>query len=70
MFADLVRKYGVVPKTAMPDTESSGESMPMNGVLRTKLREFAAELRRHKAAGESTVNCGAARTRCSRPCTA
>ncbi len=55
MFADLVRKYGLVPKTAMPDTESSGESMPMNGVLRTKLREFAAELRRRKAAGESTA---------------
>ena len=26
MFADLVRKYGVVPKSVMPETESSGES--------------------------------------------
>ena len=53
MFANLVRKYGVVPKTAMPDAESSGESVPMNGVLRAKLREYAAELRRRKAGGEA-----------------
>ena len=55
MFADLVRKYGVVPKSVMPEAESSGESMPMNGVLRAKLREGAAELRRRKAAGETAV---------------
>ena len=53
MFTDLVRKYGVVPKTAMPDAESSGESAPMNGALRAKLREYAAELRRRKADGEA-----------------
>jgi bleomycin hydrolase len=53
MFTDLVRKYGVVPKTAMPDAESSGESAPMNGVLRAKLREYAAELRRRRAGGEA-----------------
>ena len=53
MFADLVRKYGVVPKTVMPDAESSGETMPMNGVLRAKLREYAAELRRRAAGGEA-----------------
>lgn len=53
MFTDLVRKYGVVPKTAMPDAESSGESMPMNGMLRAKLREYAAELRRGSAGGQA-----------------
>ena len=53
MFADLVRKYGVVPKSVMPDAESSGETMPMNGVLRAKLREYAAELRRRAAGGEA-----------------
>ena len=55
MFADLVRKYGVVPKSVMPEAESSGESMPMNGVLRAKLREGAAELRRRKADGEAAA---------------
>jgi bleomycin hydrolase len=53
MFADLVRRYGAVPKTAMPDAESSGESQPMNSVLRAKLREYAAELRRRKTGGEA-----------------
>ena len=55
MFADLVRKYGVVPKSVMPEAESSGESMPMNGVLRAKLREGAAELRRAKAGGATAA---------------
>ena len=65
MFTDLVRKYGVVPKTAMPDAESSGESTPMNGVLRAKLREYAAELRRRKAGGAGRRRAArAARTRC------
>jgi len=53
MFADLVRKHGVVPKTVMPDAESSGETLPMNGVLRAKLREYAAELRRRAVGGEA-----------------
>jgi len=55
MFADLVRKYGVVPKSVMPEAESSGESMPMNGVLRAKLREGAADLRRRRVAGETVA---------------
>jgi len=52
MFANLVRKYGVVPKSAMPETESSGESAALNSAVRTKLREYAAELRRRHAEGE------------------
>lgn len=52
MFADLVRKYGVVPKSVMPETISSSESAGLNAALRTKLREFAADLRRRHAAGD------------------
>jgi len=52
MFANLVAKYGVVPKSVMPETESSSESATMNATVRTKLREYAAELRRRHAAGE------------------
>ena len=48
----------------MPDAESSGESAPMNGVLRAKLREYAAELRRRKAGGEAAGVLRAAKTRC------
>ena len=53
MFAALVKKYGVVPKSVMPESESSSESMGMNGTIRAKLREYAAELRRRKAGGEA-----------------
>lgn len=52
MFCALVEKYGVVPKTVMPETESSSNSAVMNAVITAKLREYAAELRRMAAAGD------------------
>lgn len=45
MFVNLVRKYGVVPKNQMPETESSSQSASMNGILLTKAREHAKEIR-------------------------
>jgi bleomycin hydrolase len=45
MFVSLVEKYGVVPKSAMPETKSSSNSRPMNAVLVAKLREWARALR-------------------------
>lgn len=53
MFAALVKKYGVVPKEAMPETESSSRSGDMNALLTLKLRQTAAELRGAHAAGAS-----------------
>jgi bleomycin hydrolase len=44
-FANLVRKYGVVPKSAMPETQSTESSGMMDQILTQKLREDAAELR-------------------------
>jgi bleomycin hydrolase len=55
MFANLIRKYGVVPKTVMPESESSGSSRLMNTLITGKLREFAAELRRQHDAGKGEV---------------
>ena len=52
MFCALVAKYGVVPKVAMPETESSSNSGVMNAVITGKLREYAAELRRMAAGGD------------------
>ena len=46
MFVNLVRKYGVVPKQVMPETDSSSATWPMNRILATKLREYATELRK------------------------
>jgi bleomycin hydrolase len=45
MFVSLVRKHGLVPKTAMPESESSSNSRVMNKVLKAKLREGAKRLR-------------------------
>ena len=45
MFSNLVRKYGVVPKEAMPESCVSSETKTMNKLLTLKLREFACALR-------------------------
>ncbi len=51
MFVNLVRKYGVVPKSVMPETESSSASSVMNAMVTLKLREYAARLRQANRAG-------------------
>ena len=53
MFVNLVKKYGVVPKEAMPETESSSRSADMNALMTLKLREYASELRAAHAGGVS-----------------
>jgi bleomycin hydrolase len=45
MFANLIDKYGVVPKTFMPETANSRDSDAMNSLLASKLREYAKALR-------------------------
>ena len=45
MFASILRKYGVVPKDAMPETFQSGHTGALNGVLRRFLRKYALVLR-------------------------
>lgn len=45
MFVALVRKHGLVPKTAMPETESSSATSAMNDILRKLLRQGARDLR-------------------------
>jgi bleomycin hydrolase len=51
MFVNLVEKYGVVPKTVMPETFHSQRSGGMNSILTAKLREDAARLREQHRAG-------------------
>jgi bleomycin hydrolase len=46
MFVNLVRKYGVVPKTVMPETDSSGNTRELNYHLTYLLREAACRMRR------------------------
>jgi len=45
MFVNLVQKHGLVPKSAMPETESSSCTMKMNMILKWKLRDGALQLR-------------------------
>lgn len=53
MFAALVRKYGVVPKDAMPETYQSSHTGSMNSVLRRYLHKNALGLRRLAESGAS-----------------
>ena len=45
MFVGLVKKHGVVPKTAMGETESSGNSSRMNTMLNYQVRQEAKRIR-------------------------
>ena len=56
MFVALVQKHGLVPKSAMPETQSSSETMKMNGVLRRILREGARTLRELEGADEDGLD--------------
>lgn len=53
MFVNLVRKYGVLPKAAMPETDSSGNTGRMNFHLTSRLREYACRLRDAYGSGAS-----------------
>ena len=46
MWVNLVKKYGVVPQSVMPESYSSSRSMRMNRMITRKLREDALLLRR------------------------
>ena len=43
--SNLIMKYGVVPKGAMPETYQSNSTSQMGMILKLKLREWALELR-------------------------
>ncbi len=51
MFVNIVKKHGVVPKSVMPETESSSSTMQMNRILKTQLRQGARTLRELHASG-------------------
>ncbi len=61
MFVALVKKHGLVPKAAMPETQSSGATRRMNQVLLSILRQGARDLRNARQAGASTEELRAAK---------
>ena len=54
MFRSLVKKYGVVPKEAMPETACSRNTREMDGYLTRYLRGAAKRLRQSHEAGVGT----------------
>ncbi len=52
MVLALIEKYGVVPSDVMPETESSGSTGRMNGIVSTLLRKDASILRDLAAQGK------------------
>ena len=55
MLVNVIRKYGVVPKDAMPETFQSSHTGSVNGLLNTQLRRNALRLRRAAAEGADTA---------------
>ncbi|MBN1952622.1 MAG: C1 family peptidase [Bacteroidales bacterium] len=51
MFVNLLKKYGAVPKSIMPETYHSSNSTIMNQLLTSKLRQWAGELRKKYSEG-------------------
>ena len=50
--SNLIMKYGVVPKSAMPETYQSENTNGMASILKLKLRQYALELREMKGKTE------------------
>ncbi len=55
-FIPLAQKYGLVPKSVMPDSEVVKATMPLTRILGMKLRRSAWELRSALAAGEDITS--------------
>lgn len=53
--ADIVTKYGLVPKEAMPETNSSENTSRMAELLSLKLKEFGLQLRDASPAGRKNT---------------
>ena len=49
--ADIVGKYGLVPKEAMPETHSSNNTSQMANLISLKLKEYGLQLREMAAQG-------------------
>ncbi|KAJ2012880.1 bleomycin hydrolase [Coemansia sp. S3946] len=52
MFVALIEKYGVVPKEAYPETYHTSNSGQMDGLVTSRLREYAKILRNEHAQGK------------------
>ncbi|ORX55108.1 peptidase C1B, bleomycin hydrolase [Hesseltinella vesiculosa] len=51
MYINVVKKYGLVPKSAYGEVEATCSSHKMNGLITARLREFALQIRNALAQG-------------------
>lgn len=61
--ADLADKYGLVPKSVMPETYSTDNTSRMSRLISSKLREYGLQLRKMVAAGKKQSALDAEKTR-------
>ena len=54
MATNIIKKYGLVPKSAMPESESSSSTRRMNSVLWQMLRQGSKRLRDMISSGKTT----------------
>lgn len=59
--ADLTAKYGLVPKSVMPETFSSDNTRRMAALISSKLREYGLQLRDMVNSGKKTAEVRAAK---------
>jgi len=52
MITSIVKKYGICPKSAMPETYQSSHTRAMNGILIKRLRKFVIDSRKLKEEGK------------------
>lgn len=64
MMVALVKKYGLCPKTAMPETYQSSHTRAMNGIINRRLRRFVADMK--KAEDEKEI--AALKDECLKQC--
>ena len=55
MFANLLKKYGAVPKKVMAESHQSSNTAQMNKLVTRKLREFALQLREASSKGKAPL---------------
>lgn len=53
MIVNIINKHGVMPKKCFPESFNSESSARMNAILKSKLREYAKQIRESFSAGES-----------------
>jgi bleomycin hydrolase len=54
-YVNLIEKYGLVPKSLMPDTSNTDNSSSLNAILETVLRDAAAAIRTPAARGSAVA---------------